>query len=254
MSRSRLRLLLLGGTTEASAIARALAGDPAIDCTLSLAGRTTAPLPQPVPVRSGGFGGAEGLAAWLAAQGIDAVVDATHPFAAAITANAVQAARAAGVPMLVVCRPPWQPRPGDRWTVVPDMQSAAAALGAAPRRVLLTIGQRDLAAFAAGVAHRYVIRSVEPPAAIPTGTEIISARGPFALEDEMTLLRDRHIEILVTKNSGGTATEAKLAAARALALPVILVARPPLPQAEVVADAAGALRWIHDTAGRKRGV
>lgn len=242
-----MNLLILGGTTEASALARALADDPRFRATLSLAGRTRHPLPQPLPSRVGGFGGIEGLAAYLAEHRIEALVDATHPFAAQMTRHAAEAARRTGTPLLVVSRPAWEPSPGDRWIDAPDMTAAAAALGPHPRRVLLTIGQKDLAPFAAAPWHRYVIRSVEPPPpeCLPPRAEVIAARGPFAEADERRLLATRRIEVLVTKNSGGEATHPKLAAARALGLPVVVVARPAQPPGiETVATVAEALAWL----------
>ena len=251
-----MNLLVLGGTTEASAIARALAGDTRFNATLSLAGRTRHPAPQPLPCRIGGFGGAEGLARYLTEHRIEAVIDATHPFAARITRNAEDAARLTETRLLAVRRPPWRRGPSDIWIDVPDMAAAAEALGPSPRRVLLTIGQKDLAPFAAAPWHRYVLRSIDPPApdALPPGAEVIAARGPFTEAAERDMMRARRIEILVTKNSGGSATEAKLAAARALELPVVMVARPPPPQAETVATAAEALAWIehvHETQCRR---
>ena len=241
-----MNLLILGGTTEASTIARALAHDARFNAAISLAGRTRHPAPQPLPCRVGGFGGVEGLASHLTAHRINAVIDATHPFAARMTRNAENAARLTGTRLLVVQRPPWQRQTSDNWIDVPDMKAAAEALGAAPRRVLLTIGQTDLAPFAAAPWHQYVLRSVDPPApdALPPRAEVIAARGPFAEAAERDLLITRRIEVLVTKNSGGGATGAKLAAARALGLPVVMVARPPPPQAETVATAAEALAWI----------
>jgi precorrin-6A/cobalt-precorrin-6A reductase len=241
-----MKLLILGGTTEASAIARALAGDTRIQATLSLAGRTRHPAPQPIPCRIGGFGGIQGLARYLEQHRIDALIDATHPFAARMTRHAEDAARLTGTRLLAVQRPLWRRQPGDHWIDVPDMLAAAAALGPVPRRVLLTIGQKELAPFAAAPWHHYVLRSVDPPPQefLPPETEVIAARGPFAEAAEHDLLAARRIGIVVTKNSGGTATGAKLAAARALGLPVVMVARPPPPRAETVATIAEALAWI----------
>ena len=241
-----LRVLILGGTTEASALARSLAGDGRFSATLSLAGRTIAPILPPIAWRIGGFGGAAGLAAYLRAERIGALVDATHPFAARMTGNACEAAALAGVALLRIHRPEWRPVAGDRWICVPDMEAAAQALGSVTRRVLLTIGQQDLAPFAAAPWHDYVIRSVEPPPAetLPARAMVLTARGPFAEPDEYALLATRRIEILVTKNSGGSATAAKLAGARALGLPVVMVARPPVPEVAQVADAEGALDWL----------
>ena len=242
-----MNLLILGGTTEASALVRALAGDRRFRATLSLAGRTRHPLPQPLPCRSGGFGGAEGLAAYLAEHRIGALIDATHPFAAQMSRHAAEAARLTGTPLVAISRPAWRPEPGDQWLVVPDMAAAAGELGRTARRVLLTVGQKELAPFAAAPWHSYVIRSVDPPSPefLPPRAEVITARGPFAEADEHRLLLERRIEVLVTKNSGGEATRPKLAAARSLGLPVVMVARPdPLPGVEHVATAAEALAWL----------
>jgi precorrin-6A/cobalt-precorrin-6A reductase len=256
---SRLNVLILGGASEASELARRLAGDGRFAPTLSFAGRTRAPKPPPIPFRIGGFGGVEGLAGYLREQGIGALIDATHPFAAQITANASAAAALAGVPLLVLTRPPWRPQPRDRWIEVPDMWAAADALGPPSKRALLTVGRKDLAPFVAAPLHSYVIRSIDPPPAelLPPNAEVVLARGPFAEPEERELLLSRRIQVIVTKNSGGTATEAKLAAARALALPVIMVDRPPPPTAETVLDPDAALRWLerlHGVTETRRGV
>jgi precorrin-6A/cobalt-precorrin-6A reductase len=238
-----MRVLILGGTTEASAIARALAGDGRFVPVLSLAGRTRAPVKPPIPWRVGGFGGAEGLAAYVRSEGVVALIDATHPFAARTKANAALA----GVPRVAVLRPAWERQDGDRWTEVADMAQAFVALGMERRRVFLSIGRQDLAPF--GPRHAYLIRSVDPPDPIPPDATVISARGPFTLDAERTLLLTHRIEVVVTKNSGGDATAAKLAAARSLGLPVVMVARPPPPEPPVVRDAAGALDWLAHQAG-----
>jgi precorrin-6A/cobalt-precorrin-6A reductase len=242
----RLKILILGGTTEASALARALAGDLRFEATLSLAGRTKAPQTPPIPFRIGGFGGVAGLVQYLKTERVDLLVDATHPFAAQMSRHAAEAARISGVALLAVCRPAWRSVPGDRWTPVPDMAAAVAALGATPRRVFLTIGQKELAPFRDAPQHAYVIRSVDAPdaEALPPIAEVITARGPFAEEDERRLLTEKQIEVIVTKNSGGSATEAKLAAARALGIPVIMVERPARPEVETVAGAEDALDWL----------
>ena len=252
-----MRVLILGGTTEASAIAAALAHDVQMQPVLSLAGRTRAPVLPAIPARRGGFGGVDGLAAYLWEHGIGALIDATHPFAAQISRNAVAAAAVAGVPSLAVLRPAWAPCPGDRWTAVADMAAAARALGAEPLRVFLTVGQQELAFFGLAPWHSYLVRSVEPPdpALLPATSRVITARGPFREDEERHLLRHERIEALVTKNSGGAATAPKLAAARALGVRVVMVERPPPPPGETVPDAAGALAWLdHVAAGWKRGV
>jgi len=237
-----MRVLILGGTTEASEIARALAGEARFAPVLSLAGRTQAPVEPPIPWRVGGFGGAEGLAAYLRDERISALIDATHPFAARMKANAAQAAALADVPRVAVLRPAWQRQDGDRWTEVADMARAFAALGPERRRVFLAIGRQELAAF--GPPHAYLIRSVDRPDPVPPDATVITARGPFTLDAERALLVTHRIEVLVTKNAGGAATMAKLAAARGLGLPVVMVARPAPPEPPVVGDAAGALAWL----------
>ena len=231
---------------------------------LSLAGRTIAPVLPAIPCRIGGFGGALGLARYLHDNAIESLVVATHPFAAQIRQNAVDAARATGTKLLLIERPAWEPETGDRWTELADMTQAAAALGPTKRRVLLTIGRKDLAPFAAAPWHDYVIRSVDapPPESLSPYAKIITARGPFTLEDDRRLLREEGIEMIVTKNSGGEATHAKLTAARELGLPVIMVARPPWPdvsglEATRVSDAVNAFAWLascHGASSAKRGV
>ena len=247
-----MRLLILGGTSEATALCGALAGRAALRPTLSLAGRTAHPAPPAVPHRTGGFGGVEGLIAYLREEGIAAVVDATHPFAARISAHAAAACAACGVPLVAFTRPPWRPGPGAPWTGVPDMEAAAAALGAAPRRVLLTVGRLGLAAFRAAPQHRYVVRTIDPPdpADLPPDAAPILDRGPFRLADEEALMRRERIDVLVTKNSGGPAAAPKLEAARALGVDVIAVARPPAVTGREELFALGdVLAWIEAHAG-----
>ncbi len=228
-------MLILGGTSEASALARLLADEPRVAALLSLAGATRAPAPSPIPRRIGGFGGATGLASFLRAEKIAFVVDATHPFAQRITANAAVACAATGVPQLRIRRPAWDERGTQP---VGSMAEAAALLGAAPRRVLLTIGRLDLAAFPP--THRYWVRSVEAPdpGLLPPGAVTIVARGPFTLAGETALLAELGVDTLVTKNSGGAAVAPKLDAARALGVRVVMVRRPPEPEGlAVVTDA-----------------
>lgn len=249
----RPRLLILGGTSEASELARLIAGDARFDPRLSLAGRTKAPATPPIAFRIGGFGGAEGLAEYMRAEAIDLLVDATHPFAERMKHNAVAATAQANVPLLAIRRPEWRPQPGDRWTVVPDMEAAASALGDNTLRVFVTIGQKELAPFRAAPQHRYIVRSVDPPSpdSLPPDTQVITARGPFDEAAERALLEHRKIDVVVTKNSGGVATYAKLAAARALGLPVIMVARPAHPQAEAVETAGEAFAWLEAWLARR---
>ncbi len=240
-----MNVLILGGTTEASALARAVAHDHRFRAMLSLAGRTSSPAPQPIPIHIGGFGGIDGLVGFLRDQEIDALVDATHPFAAQMTSHALAAARATGTQLLAIHRPAWAPQQGDRWHPVPDMEHAAAALGTAARRVMLTVGQQDLAPFIAAPQHHYLIRSIDKPDTLPPYASVITARGPFAERDERSLLETHRIETLVTKNAGGTATRAKLDAARTLGIEVVIVSRPPLPEGlDHVPDAPAAHRWL----------
>ncbi|WP_084729587.1 cobalt-precorrin-6A reductase [Streptacidiphilus neutrinimicus] len=252
MSAPVRHVLVLGGTTEARLLAEALAADPAYEVTTSLAGRLAAPRLPAGRVRIGGFGGPEGLAAWLRAEAVHAVVDATHPFAAAMSAHAAAGADAAGVPLLVLRRPGWEPVPGDRWHRVASLAEAAALLPRLGARVLLTTGRNDLSPFAGPDrlpeldALWFLTRSVDPPSGpLPANVEVLQARGPFTVEQELALLRDRRIDVLVTKDSGGAATAPKLTAARELGLPVVVVRRPPVPPGVTRAsDPAGALAWL----------
>ena len=224
------RILILGGTTEARQLAGKLAVRASV--TLSLAGRTESPVAQGVPVRTGGFGGADGLAAYLRETSTDLLIDATHPYAARISANAAQAAQATGVPIFALRRPGWEPIEGDRWTEIDSVTDAVQALGPAPRRVFLALGRQEVAAFEAAPQHHYLIRSVdpvEPKLAVP-GADYLLARGPFREADERALLERHSIDVVVSKNSGGAATYGKIAAARALGIEVIMVRRPDLPE------------------------
>jgi len=228
-----MRVLILGGSNEATRLAERLAEDSAFEPILSLAGRTRNPSPSPIPSRIGGFGGAAGLANFLRSEAFGAIVDATHPFAERMSANAAVAARETGAPLVVFSRPLWTPRPGDRWTELTDAESAARAIGAAPRRVFLTVGRLQLRAFEVAPQHEYLIRTIDPPESPPNlpHHRLLLARGPFIFEDEVRLMRAERIEVLVAKNSGGDSTSAKLDAARFLELEVILVRRPAPPEA-----------------------
>lgn len=243
-----LRVLILGGTCEASALADQLACDGRFAPVLSLAGRTQSPRLPAIAWRTGGFGGVSGLIDYLQDNGIQALVVATHPFAAQIRRHAVAAAHATDIPLLTIERPAWFPGDGDHWVAAASMTEAAQALGPNPRRVLLTVGRQDLVPFAAARWHAYTVRSVDAPApeSLPVGAEIIIARGPFDAAAERQLLVDRRIDVIVTKNSGGTATQAKLLAARELGLPVIMVARPVAsgPSGSTAAKPADVLKWL----------
>ena len=243
--RSPARLLILGGTREAVELACAFAGNPGVETTYSLAGRTRRPASVPVPVRTGGFGGPDGLAAYLRDEKIELVVDATHPYAATMSAHAALACDRAAVPRLVLHRPSWTPELRDRWVDVPDAERAARALPALGKRALLTVGSRELAPYIEEKAVAFVVRAVEPPSISldPARFEVVLARGPFDFESECRLLESRAIDVVVSKNSGGTAAHAKLDAARALGLPVVMIARPPPPPGERVESVEAAVAW-----------
>jgi precorrin-6A/cobalt-precorrin-6A reductase len=224
------RVLILGGTAEARQLAERLVIRSGLEVMVSLAGRTARPAVQPVPVRIGGFGGLEGLAAFLAAERFDVLIDATHPYATVISANAERAATACGVVFLALKRPGWIAIAGDRWTEVGDVRAAVKALGTDPRRVFVALGRTELAPFVEAPQHHYLVRTVdpvEPPLAVPRATYVLG-RGPFGESDDRALLVTHGVETLVTKNSGGSATYGKIAAARTLGLPVIMLRRPKL--------------------------
>lgn len=237
-------ILILGGTTEAAALARLLSARPEIKAMISLAGRTQKPAAPPIAHRVGGFGGVEGLCAFIRGHGVTAVVDATHPFAERMSANVVEAARLSGLPLLALRRPAWKAQPGDHWTEVADAQAAVETLGVEPRRVFLTTGRLELPAFLAAPQHFYLVRSVDAPDAMPPRAKLILARGPFAETEEMALMQDERLDVVVTKNSGGSATYGKIIAARTLGLPVILLKRPDVAEVEAVETAEQAMRWI----------
>lgn len=237
-----MRILLLGGTGEARRLADELAAEH--DVVSSLAGRTADARLPVGESRQGGFGGVAGLTSWLTERQIEAVVDATHPFAAAMTAHAVTATTALGLPLLVLRRPGWREQPGDRWHWVADGAAAAALLPSLGERVFLTTGRQGLAAFA-GTGLWTLARCVDPPDPVPTWCELLLDRGPYELAGELELLRTRRIDVLVTKDSGGDMTAAKLSAARELGIPVVLIKRPPLPAGVAVAQTTGeVLAWL----------
>lgn len=246
------RVLILGGTGEARRLATALVDD-GVEVLSSLAGRVADPLLPPGEVRIGGFGGAAGFAAWLQAHPVRAVVDATHPFAAAMTASAAEAAAVVGVPLLRLQRPGWSPEPGDEWRWVDSLADAAAAV-AGCASVFLTTGRLGLAAFA-GLSGRCLVRSVDPPSPpLPERTTVVLARGPFTVDEELALMRRHEVDVVVTKDSGGAMTAAKLTAARELGVPVVLVRRPAPPSGvPVVATVAQALAWLPGRDGGQAG-
>jgi precorrin-6A/cobalt-precorrin-6A reductase len=237
------QVLVLGGTGEARRLAAALVAE-GVDVLSSLAGRVAEPVLPDGEVRIGGFGGVDGLAGWLAQHRPRAVVDATHPFAAQITRNAAQAVAVTGTPLLRLQRPGWTPQPGDSWRFVDTLTEAAEAV-AGYGTVFVTTGRQGVGAFA-GVPGHCLVRSVDPPdPELPAGTTLLLARGPFSVADEVALMREHRVDVVVTKDSGGHLTEAKLTAARELGLPVVLVRRPPLPAGvDTVATVEDALAWV----------
>ncbi len=242
------RALILGGTGDANRLAD-LCARAQIDAIYSYAGRTRIPLPHELPTRIGGYGGPDGLADFIRAERITHVIDATHPFAAEMSRNAVAACVATGTPLIALERAPWTRQAGDDWIEVADETAAAAALPEAPMRVFLAIGRQHLAPFAAKPQHVYTLRFVDAPdAALPLpDAEVIVSRGPFTLESDRELMQSRGIELLVSRNAGGGGARAKIDAARALGIRVIMIARPALPERPTVERAEDVLIWLgHD--------
>lgn len=237
------RLLILGGTAEAVALAVA-ADEAGFRVTSSLAGRTSGGTALPGRVRVGGFGGLEGFLAYLRAESFAAVIDATHPFAATISAHARLACDLLALPRLSMRRPPWTAQSGDRWYPVASLAEAAARLPELGRRAFLTVGTRGLELFAPCADLWCLVRLITPPPLLPFPGQILTDRGPFTLDGELALLREHRIDILVTKASGGTATEAKLTAARILELPVLMVERPPPEPGPLALSVAEAMVWL----------
>ncbi len=244
------RVVILGGTSEGRLLSEQLAGDDGFSVVLSFAGRTRSLQPPRAPYRVGGFGGVPGLIEYLRAERCAALVDATHPFAAQMSRHAAQAAALTGVALLRVECPPWQPVQGDRWIEVPDMAAAARALGERPLRVFSSIGRQEVAAFRAAPQHEYLLRAVDDFDPGLPRARVLAARGPFELQGELELLARERIDIIVSKNAGTAATYAKLAAARALQLPVVMVVRPALPVVPTVAKVESAASWLRALADR----
>lgn len=241
-----MRILLLGGTSEARALAARL--HPDVEVVSSLAGRVPDPALPVGQVRIGGFGGVEGLRRWLRDHTVDAVVDATHPYAATMTAHAARVCAELGVPHLLLARPAWPP--GDAILVGSDTQAAKTVADNGYSRVFLTTGRSGIAAFAA-LGAWFLIRAVTPPEAaeLPRRHEVLLSRGPYRYDDELRLLREHRIDALVTKNSGGQMTRPKLDAAAALGVAVVMVDRPPLPAGvATVATVDDAVAWVKSTA------
>ncbi|MTH79770.1 cobalt-precorrin-6A reductase [Paracoccus aestuariivivens] len=246
-------VLILGGTTEASALVRRMA-ESGIRGLVSLAGRVESPRLQALPMRVGGFGGVDGLAQYLREQRFSQVIDATHPFAAQMSCNAVLACAKVQVPLLRLTRPPWLATDGDRWTIVADIPAAVAALNRPAMRVMLAVGRMHLDDFAPNPQHFYLLRLIDPPlAALPLpDVGILVDRGPFHPDPDRALMQKHAIDLVVSKNSGGEGAYAKIAAARSLGIPVLMIDRPEVPAAIEVHHVDEALLWLH--ASTERGV
>lgn len=237
--------LILGGTTEATALARAVA-DAGINGIVSFAGRVDRPVRQPLPQRVGGFGGVPGLIDYVRSSGTTHMIDATHPFAAQMSYNAVAACAACDIPLVALTRSAWRASEGDVWTHVPDIAGAVSALARPACRVMLAVGRMHLAEFAPNPQHSYLLRLVDPPkAALPLpDTHVIVDRGPFTVENDQALMRHHKIDIVVSKNAGGAGASAKIVAARNLGLPVIMIARPKQPKRLELSSPAQVLEWL----------
>lgn len=242
------RLLILGGTADARALADALDQRSGIEVITSLAGRTREPRLPAGQVRTGGFGGADGLAHYLTEAQIDLMIDATHPFAAVISRNAAEAGAQMGIPRLMLLRPAWTPQSGDRWIMVDSADNAADRLADLPGTIFLAIGRQELEPFAQLNDRRFVLRMVEPPSGpLPIAdAHVVAGRGPFDLGEEMALFRDHDIGVVVSKNSGGASAYAKIDAARAAAIPVIMIKRPELPYGPRVETIEEAIIWVEN--------
>jgi precorrin-6A/cobalt-precorrin-6A reductase len=251
------RVVILGGTSEGRQLAEQLASDPRYAVVLSFAGRTRSLQLPRAPYRVGGFGGIAGLVEYLRVEDCQALIDATHPFAAQMSLHAVRAAELSGVPLLRVECPAWRRVEGDCWREVADMAQAVSALGPRPQRVFSSVGRLEVAAFGAAPQHHYLIRAVDEFLPELPSFRVLAARGPFEVEGERALFERERVEVIVSKNAGTPATYAKIAAARLLALPVILIARPALAPAPTVDSYERALDWLHGLHGvssRRRGV
>jgi precorrin-6A/cobalt-precorrin-6A reductase len=252
------RILILGGTTEARLLGERLAKRAQLHVTLSLAGRTASPVAHAVPVRVGGFGGAGGLAAYLRRERIDALIDATHPFAGTISANADAAARQTGVRFIALRRPEWVAVAGDRWIEVDGVDAAVTAIGEGPRRVFVALGRNELAPFVRAPQHFYLVRSVDPvdpPLPLPD-VAYITERGPFSEGHDAALMQQHRIDVVIAKNSGGSAAYGKIAAARARRIAVIMLRRPAPGDGPAVETVDDAVAWLDHapTSAAARGV
>jgi precorrin-6A/cobalt-precorrin-6A reductase len=244
MESAMTRALILGGIADASLLAAEIAR-AGIDAIYSYGGRTRAPADQPLPTRIGGFGGVSGLADTIRREGITHVIDATHPFAAEMSRNAVEACAQTGTPLIALERAPWAKATGDIWIDVADVDAAVAALPEAPANVFLAIGRQHIAPFASRPQHAYTLRFVDPPQApLPFAADVIVSRGPFTLDGELQMMRAQDINWIVARNSGGDGARAKIDAARRLGLPVVMISRPQLPERPRVESIAEVMQWL----------
>jgi precorrin-6A/cobalt-precorrin-6A reductase len=242
------RLLILGGSTDAAELAARAATIANLEVITSLAGRTRAPIIRSTNTRIGGFGGISGLIEYIQQEQIDLIIDATHPFAEQISANALAAATTVGIPMVKLLRPAWDKIEGDRWIEVENNETAAKILPDLAQRVFLTIGRQELSTYAGIPNIWFLMRAIDPPdenTPIPAG-KLLTQRGPFSLEEERALLEEYRIEAIVSKNSGGSATYAKIVAARAMGIPIVMVQRPFVPRDSFVVNVELALGWLMD--------
>ncbi len=242
------RLLILGGTGDAVQLAAQAVKLPQLEVISTLAGRTTSPAPVASTVRIGGFGGKAGLVEYLREMEIDLLIDATHPFAAQISKNAAQAANEFGIPWLMLMRPAWEKLPADDWIEVESIEAAVTAIPATAERIFLTIGRQQLAPFASLTDRWFLMRSIDPPAPnipLPPG-KLLLDRGPFNIAQERQLLQEYQIQSIVSKNSGGDATYAKVIAAREMNIPIVMIQRPIAPEGNKVVDVLGAIEWLGD--------
>jgi precorrin-6A/cobalt-precorrin-6A reductase len=238
------RALILGGTADASLLAAEIAR-AGIKAVYSYGGRTRAPADQPLPTRIGGFGGVSGLADYIRRESITHVIDATHPFAAEMSRNAVEACAETGTPLIALERAPWTKAAGDNWIEIPDVTAALATLPETPAKVFLAIGRQHIAPFASQPQHIYTLRFVDPPKApLPFAADVIVSRGPFTLDGELEMMCTRGIAWIIARNSGGNGARAKIDAARMLGLPVIMISRPRLPERQRVESVAEIMQWL----------
>jgi precorrin-6A/cobalt-precorrin-6A reductase len=240
-----MRALILGGTSDANQLADPIA-HARIDAVYSYAGRTQSPIAQSLTIRTGGFGGVRGLIEYISRESITHVIDATHPFAAEMSRHAIDACATSQIPLIALERAPWRRAPGDRWIDADHINAAVEALPEARANIFLAIGRQHLAPFAAKPQHAYTLRFVDPPVgAVPVpDSEVIVSRGPFTVQGDIELMRKRNIAWVVARNSGGDGARAKIDAARELGLPVVMIARPVLPERRRTESIAEVLAWL----------